>query len=88
MFVLFYFLMIGYSSHYCDQLSHGANLVLGDINISFFLSFVSPSPTYTLNSQKSKQALKTLKLLRKKRRRLVRNPRNQEIDLQKHHRPL
>ena len=31
-----FILMIRYTSHYCNQLSHGPNLELEDINISFF----------------------------------------------------
>ena len=37
-YLCFFISMIGYTSHYCNQLSHGPNLVLEDVNITFFLS--------------------------------------------------
>ena len=40
--------MIGYTSHYCNQLSHGPNLVLEEVKISFLLSFFLSSSTKRL----------------------------------------
>ena len=40
LFYYYLFSMIGYTSHYRNQLSHGLKLVLEHVNISFFLSLI------------------------------------------------